>query len=334
MNYLFFRTDRVGDLIVSSILFKSIKRKNGNNKIFLVCSIGNAELARQLSFIDKVFVYKKGFFNKLKILIEINFLKISSLLVLDGKDRSILFSLFIFAKKKIYIINKKKFFFLFRNNKTNLIFDDENKNYKIDIIIKILSKLDIIFSNEDLNIFKNEYFFKSLKERKLKFLDNCNYNLLHYDEKWIVKSYIETYKNIELNFDNLNIFLNNIINKSQMDLVITSGKKISQPLDDLKKTMKFLDEGVYVKKNNNNFLYYIDQPSFNELTEVIYKSKLCITCHGAPTHISSTLNIKTIDIIDLSKISLYRAYTKHLRNYNEVIRESAKDTTKKILTLL
>ena len=119
-----------------------------------------------------------------------------------------------------------------------------------------------------------------------------------------------------------------------MDLVITSGKKISQPLDDLKKTMKFLDEGVYVKKNNNNFLYYIDQPSFNELTEVIYKSKLCITCHGAPTHISSILNIKTIDIIDLSKISLYRAYTKHLRNYNEVIRESAKDTTKKILTLL
>jgi len=94
MNYLFFRTDRVGDLIVSSVLFKSIKRTDVNNKIFLVCSIGNAELARQLSFIDKVFVYKKGFFNKLKILIEINFLKISSLLVLDGKDRLILFSFF------------------------------------------------------------------------------------------------------------------------------------------------------------------------------------------------------------------------------------------------
>ena len=77
MNYLFFRTDRVGDLIVSSIVLKSIKRKNNKNKIYIICSEYNSILAKKLSFIDEVFIFKKGFINKLKLLIKINFLKIN-----------------------------------------------------------------------------------------------------------------------------------------------------------------------------------------------------------------------------------------------------------------
>ena len=101
----------------------------------------------------------------------------------------------------------------------------------------------------------------------------------------------------------------------------------------VKKTMNLLSDNIYFKKNNKNYLYYIEQPSFNELIEVIYKSNLCITCHGSPTHISSSFDVKTIDIVDGSKILIYRAYTKHLQNYNEVMRGNANETTKKILSL-
>ena len=81
MNYLFSRTDRVGDLIVSSILLKFIKRNNIKNKIYIICSEYNSSLAKKLSFIDRVFIFKKGLFSKLKLLIKINFLKIDYMFI-------------------------------------------------------------------------------------------------------------------------------------------------------------------------------------------------------------------------------------------------------------
>ena len=334
MKYLIFRTDRVGDLILSSILLKSIKRSDSNNKIYIVCSKSNYDLAQSLSFIDGAFILKKGFFNKLKLIIKIYLLKIDNVLVLDGKDRSILFSMLISVKKKIYVINKKKFSFLFINKKNNLIYDNELSDFKIDIIKKTLDKLHLNFAKKDLNVLGDEQFFRGKKDSKFNFLNKNSYNLLHYDEKWIKDSYISSYQNIELDIDKLNSFLNSIINKTKVDLVLTSGKKSSKPLDQLKKTMNLLSDNIYFKKNNRNFLYYIEQPNFNELITVIYKSNLCITCHGSPTHISSSFNIKTIDIVDGSQISIYRAYTKHLQNYNEVIRTNVNETTKKISNLL
>ena len=122
MNYLFSRTDRVGDLLVSSIVLKSIKRKNSNNKIYLICSKKNYDLAKNLSFIDEAFILEKGFIGKIKLLIKLNFLKIDCFISLDGKDRSILFSFFILAKKKFYVLNKKKFTFLFKKKKRIISF--------------------------------------------------------------------------------------------------------------------------------------------------------------------------------------------------------------------
>ena len=98
--------------------------------------------------------------------------------------------------------------------------------------------------------------------------------------------------------------------------------------------MKRLNNKIYKKKIGNNFLYYIECPDFYELIDVISKSEICITCHGSVTHISSSFDSKTIDIIDKSKKSLYRAYSAHLKNYNEIIRESSRSTTKNILNLL
>lgn len=334
MNYLIFRTDRVGDLLVSSILMKSIKRSNINNKIFVVCSAANYDLAKNLSFIDDVFMFKKGFFNKLRLLIKINLLKIENILILDGKDRSILFSMFLFVKKKIYVLDKKKFSFILNSKKNNLLYDDEVNDSKINIIKKVLGKLSLFFDEKDIDIFENEYFYKNSKESKTNFLNKKNFYLLHYDEKWIKDTYISTYKNIELNYENFNNFLFSIIKKSEMDLVVTSGKETTKTLDLLKVDMNLLSDNIYIKKINNNYLYFVEKPNFNSLIDIIHQAKLCITCHGSPTHISSSFNIKTIDIVDYSKISQYRSYTKHLQKYNEVIRVDPEETTKKILNLL
>ena len=334
MNYLFSRTDRVGDLLVSSIILKSIKRSNIRNKIYIIGSVYNSELAKNLSYIDDVFVFKKGLINKIKLIIKINLLKIDYMIVADGKDRSILLSFFISAKKKIYALNKKKFLFILKKNKKNLIYDDEKKNSKISIIKKILSKLEINFSKNDTNILEKESFLNGFNVNNLNFLNGVKYSLLHYDEKWVKKLYIKIYKNIELNSNELEYFAGLIIKKRKENLVITSGKFSTKSLDELKLTMTHLSNNVYIKKIHNYFLYYIEQPNFYELIEIIRKSKMNITCHGSVTHISSSFGIKTIDIIDESKILLYRAYTAHLKNYNEVMRLNPKTTTENILSLL
>ena len=334
MNYLFFRTDRVGDLIVSSIVLKSIKRKNNKNKIYIICSEYNSILANKLSFIDGVFIFKKGLINKLKLLIKINFLKINCMIILDGKDRSIIFSFLIFVKKKIYVLNKKKFSFFLNKRKNNLIFDDETKDNKINIVQKIQKSININLSDKDTNIFRDEDFLNKTNKVNLNFFNNINYNLLHYDEKWIKKLYIDSYKNIELDTDELSYFINSIIKKTNMDLVITSGKQSTDSLKNLKSTMTHQVNKVYNKKINNFNLYYVEQPDFFELIELIRKTKICITCHGAATHVSSSFNNKTIDVVDGSKILLYRAYTAHLKKYNEVIRTNSILTRDKILSLL
>ena len=52
-KYLFFRTDRIGDFLVSSILFKAIKRNDPKAHITIIASKKNYEYIKTLSFIDE-----------------------------------------------------------------------------------------------------------------------------------------------------------------------------------------------------------------------------------------------------------------------------------------
>ena len=63
-NYLFFRTDRIGDFLVSAILIKSIKRNDKNAHISVVTSSKNHFYVKSLDFIDDVFLYPNIFIKK------------------------------------------------------------------------------------------------------------------------------------------------------------------------------------------------------------------------------------------------------------------------------
>ena len=65
-QFLIFRTDRIGDFILTSILIKSIKRNNPNSKIIVICSKKNIEYIKKFSLVDEAIIYpntfKKNFF--------------------------------------------------------------------------------------------------------------------------------------------------------------------------------------------------------------------------------------------------------------------------------
>ena len=65
-NYLIFRTDRIGDYILSQILINSISRNDKKSRIYIIASEKNFFYINRFNNIFKVFLFKK------KILLIIN----------------------------------------------------------------------------------------------------------------------------------------------------------------------------------------------------------------------------------------------------------------------
>ena len=153
-KYLFFRTDRVGDFIVSSIILKSIKNNDPQNKIYVVCSDKNYEYIKKSDLVDGVFIFKRyDFINKIKLLFNLNKLNVDNLIVVDGKTRSILLSLFIKSRNKLFIITKKILKILSFLKLGKVIYDDEIQHNKIDIIKKTIFCLGWSYNDNDTKIF-------------------------------------------------------------------------------------------------------------------------------------------------------------------------------------
>ena len=160
-------------------------------------------------------------------------------------------------------------------------------------------------------------------------MDNRNYSLyklpfnsyihLHFDEKWIYENYIKKYVNIEPNKDELLSFINNIIQKNN-NLIITTGKKMSNLLNEIKSEV------------SSERIKIFDNQELLELENIVFNSILLISCHGWITHIASARKIKQIDIIDNSYP--YIKWTSHLRNYNSLSRKPFKFLSKEIIDLI
>ena len=108
LKTLIFRTDRIGDFIISCPFILSYKNKHPKNKILIVSSEYNYNYIKNFEFIDKIIPLKNEnkFFPKLLILIQIILLlrkdKYKDVIILDGKNRSFFISLFLNGKIYFY----------------------------------------------------------------------------------------------------------------------------------------------------------------------------------------------------------------------------------------
>ena len=65
-NYLIFRTDRIGDFLVSAILIKSIKLNDPDSNITVVASKKNYEYIKSFEYVNQVFFLDNNFISKIK----------------------------------------------------------------------------------------------------------------------------------------------------------------------------------------------------------------------------------------------------------------------------
>ena len=328
-QFLIFRTDRIGDFILTSILIKSIKRNNPKSKITVICSEKNFEYIKNYSLVDETIIFPNTFFKKISFYFSIMRKKIDYSLCLDGKKRSIFASCLSNAKVKIFTVTKRFYkTFLFSNKNNVLLFEEFSS--RIEEFKLILFKLNFNFSENDLNIFEKENI--STNHNKLKSITNYKYNLLHLDEKWITEAYkskkgIRNFKPINAKSDQILSFSKSLIDKSKINLVISTGKDYNNLIIDLKK--RFNNQEFIEYENKKIFL--LENISFFDLKYIIKNSNLIITCHGSPSHVAAAFKVKIIDIFDKETQNFYKFYTDHLRNYDYVYRDDFNIIAKNII---
>lgn len=337
MNYLIFRTDRIGDFLITLPIIKSIKRNNPNSKIFIVTSHKNKDFVKSNNYVDDIFILKKNnIYNKFKLYLRLRKFIFEAIIVSDKKNRSLLLSLLLKSENKIFNVSKLnqknllKFFF-----KNVFLDNDKLKDVsKKNINEENCQSLGIDLREEDHKFFLQNQFINEYKYNDLFDLDDNNFIVFHYDEKWELNNYAKMFSKAE-NFTDIKInlllfkkFLSDIEKNKQVKIIVTTGFLNTELIHQLKQISKNLIKSFY-KINNNSFL--ITDQNFNSISHLISKSKLFISCHGAFTHIASNYNVKIVDIIENHKKDHYSRITKHMNKYISLSRDNFSILSDKII---
>ena len=326
-KYLIFRTDRIGDFITSQVVTNSISEVSKKNQVDVVASRYNSKYIKNFKYINRIFIFDKSqnkildFFN---LFLQIKNRKYDYLIVLDGKRRSFLSGIFINSKIKICFLKDfyPKFLIFFFYNKyiKNTETNTQHKNFQI-----LINYLDIK-SPKHVNYYKNYNFAKN------KFKLHKPYVHLHLDEKWFKDYYFHDFDYMNLKPDSIYIFLKSLIKKFKCNIIITQGFKKVTIMNEFKtkyfKNIK--DPHITILKKNVKF---IEQSSFRDLENIVLYSKILICCEGAISHVSHSLNKKTIALIQKDRLISTNFWIGHMNNIKTVFRNDIKQVTKDILKL-
>ncbi len=340
MNYLIFRTDRIGDFLITSSLITAIKRNDTKSKVFIVASRKNEDFIKKYNLVDKVFLLRsKGILDRMKLLLELREYKFDNIIIADKKNRSILFAILLNSKNKIFNVSKK----LQKNilgifYKKVLIDNDrmEDKSNK-EILSDNCKFLNMSLEDKDFhylkhNQFKNEYTHNSFLN-----LENLNFLIFHFDEKWEIENYSKFYSQAS-NLTNIKIdqkifinFLSKLSKRTSKDIIVTTGTLETSNIRELKLISNKINEFLYEFDINEKKAYLFLNENFFSVSHLISKSSLFISCHGAFTHIASNYKIKILDVIEKSKKIHYSKITKGMKNYKYLYRENFEKLSQDII---
>ena len=339
MKYLIFRNDRIGDFFITAPLIKAIKREDVNSKIFIVCSKKNIKLIKQIDYIDGYFLFKKkNLLERLKFFFLLRKEKFDRIIVSDKKNRSIIFSILLNSKEKIFNVSKNFQFRIIKIFYNNVFLDNDSVKNSTYEILKLNAKCFGLNINKDDKIAssnfdnKNNFIYFSNKSKKK--------ILLHIDEKWNTDEYSIEYKqakkmtNIPISIKEILDFANNMHDKYNYEMIVTTGVIETSIFKQLKEISELVNDNLYRVKIKSGYVYLIDKLDLFKMIELISISKTFISCHGAFTHIAFNYGLNIYDIIEKEKLGHYSRITKHMNHYKSIFRKEFSSITKEIISKL
>ena len=311
-NILIFRTDRIGDLIVTCPCIITIKKYLKNSNITFIASEKNYSYAKSLNIFDTIYEFpRKGIINKIIFLVKLRKKKFDIIFVFDGKERSIISTALIPSVCKVALTSKIKLYYkIFKINFFKDT-DDTNLNSVFQSMLNYSNVKNKIENFDFLNNKNDNGFSKNISIK--------DFIHIHLDEKWFSDFYIKTYTNINPRYDEFINFLDEISKVN--NILITTGINELNIINQLKnKFFEKISDKIFIKKNLNKLIYLIYKPSFDDIESLLRNSKILIACHGAITHASNSFNVKKIDILEEGKIKFYKRFTSYLDDYHPIFR--------------
>ena len=87
-KYLIFRTDRIGDFLVTAILIRSIKFNDQKSHITIIASKKNYEYIKNFPYVDEIIKLENNFLDKFNLLFKLSNIRFKTIIVHDNKNRS------------------------------------------------------------------------------------------------------------------------------------------------------------------------------------------------------------------------------------------------------
>ena len=268
---LIFRTDRLGDFIISCPFIISYKKNNSKDKITIVSSEYNYNYINNFAFVNGVVPLKNEnkFFSKILMLFKIVLLlrkkKYKKIIVLDGKKRSFFISIFLRGKKYI-LLQSRDLFFLSKILGYTSVF-----NYEIQNQLKNFSFLANLmnfklFSNE-INIYKDYKFSNSYNL-------SSKYIMIHLDEKWFSKYYYKDFTDINPSSDQINLFVKKILDFTNYshDIIITTGSKQLDVIQNFVLAFNEVKQNIFLKKEREKSVFFLKNTKFIDIESIIKNS--------------------------------------------------------------
>tara|TARA_B100000029_G_scaffold511259_1_gene604812 strand:+ start:1468 stop:2457 length:990 start_codon:yes stop_codon:yes gene_type:complete len=326
-NILLFRTDRIGDFLMTCPSIKTIKDSFPEHKISIVTSEKNFSYIKTFIYFDKVYQFPKGsIFKKISFYRKVSEVKYDQIYVFDGKDRSIILTCLLHSKNKVSkIVNKKQSILC--------------KIFNIKTILDVFGNdLNTLHQNllKSAGLEKKISNFNYLVDRKHNDLVNKipfdSYMQIHLDEKWFSNTYIKNYQNINPSYEEFTNFITSLSEKN--NIVISTGISTNNLIDRLELgCVKKLSKNIFFFNIKENVIL-IKNTSFLDLESILRKTNTLISCHGALTHAAASFNIKIVDIVEESRDALVKRYSLYIKNYYKLYRKSFKYLVQDINELL
>ena len=313
-NILVFRTDRIGDLLHNCPSIKTIKEENRDDHLSLVASERNYLYAKTFDFIDKVYLFpKKNIFKKINLFKNLYKKRYQKIYIFDGKDRSILMSIFLRSKIKVAKVSNEKQAFLCR------LFNIKTSNDVFGVDLNLAHQKLMNMSGISVKISNFDYIKKKQDNNFSKKIPIKDYIQIHLDEKWFNESYISTYKNINPSYEDFSNFINSIAQKKS--LLISTGLISNNLIERLElESSRHLIDNIFINNIKNNIIL-VKKPSFEDLESILRNAKVLIACHGAIIQAGASFNLKIIDIVEETKTDLVKRYNSYIKNYYIVYRD-------------
>ena len=264
--------------------------------------------------------------NKIRFLVNLYKLKFDRIFIFDGKDRSIITSIFLRSKNKVAkIVNRKQAFFC-KLFKIKFSYDILGKDLN-DLHEKLLnySGIDKQISNFQFLKQKDDNGFSSK-------IPLDNYIQVHLDEKWFSSTYIKSYKDISPSYEEFSNFIKILSDKK--NVLITTGLEKNNIIEQLElNSTSQPSKNVFINNIKENIVI-VNNLTLLDIESVLRKTKTIITCHGGVTQAAASLNVKIIDIVEQSKEDLCKRYSLYIKNYYSVYRDKFSIIKNRILQLI